>query len=238
MTEMVLINAGTFIMGSPEDEPEREDDETPHQVTVRAFYMGKHPVTQADYQEIMGMNPSHFKGDDLPVEQVSWFDAVEYCNRVSQREGLTPAYTVKGTEVEWNRNADGCRLPTEAEWEYACRAGTTTPYYSGTSVDNAGWYSGNCGSQTHPVGEKQGNVWGLYDMHGNVLEWCWDWYGAYSGSAQSDPEGAQMGYFRVQRGGSWHNDAQYLCSADRYRNSPSAQNCYIGFRVARSCFRG
>jgi len=165
--EMVRIEGGTFTMGSPDDEPGREDYEGPqHQVTVSSFYMGKYPVTQEEYQAVMGVNPSYFKGDNLPVEQVSWYDAVEYCNRLSQREGLKAAYTVKGKKVTWNRKSNGYRLPTEAEWEYACRAGTTTPYNSGTSVDNAGWYYDNSGGRTHPVGEKQPNAWGLYDMHG------------------------------------------------------------------------
>ena len=231
--DMVLINGGTFTMGSPDDEPGRRDDEGPqHQVTVCSFYMGKYSVTQADYQEVMGVNPSHFNGDNLPVESVSWYNAVEYCNRLSQREGLTPAYTVKGENVKWNRNTNGYRLPTEAEWEYACRAGTSTRYYSGISVDNAGWHNGNSDKQTHPVGEKQGNAWGLYDMHGNVWEWCGDWYGEYSNGAQTDPLGASSGTNRMVRGGSWYCNARLLRSAYRRYNTPASRHSHIGFRVA------
>jgi formylglycine-generating enzyme required for sulfatase activity len=146
----VRINGGTFTMGSPANEANREDDEVQHQVTVRSFYMGKYEVTQKEWTAVMGTNPSEFKGDNLPVENVSWFDAVEYCNKKSQKEGLTPVYTISGrtpatgypitaATVTWNRNANGYRLPTEAEWEYVCRAGTTTAYNTGARIsDNTG----------------------------------------------------------------------------------------------------
>ena len=145
----VRINGGTFTMGSLANEPERMDREGPQrQVTVSGFFMGRHQVTQREYEEIMGTNPSEFRGPNLPIESVSWFDAVEYCNRRNQREGLTPAYTISGTgnnrTVTWNRNANGYRLPTEAEWEYACRAGTTTPFNTGNNITTAqANYDGN-----------------------------------------------------------------------------------------------
>jgi len=230
---MVRINGGTFTMGSPANEPDRRDNEVQHPVTVSSFYMGKYEVTQKEYQEVMGTNPSQFKGDNLPVENVSWFDAVEYCNKRSQQEGLTPAYTINGTNVTWNRNANGYRLPTEAEWEYTCRAGTTTAYNTGASItDNTGWYSANSGDTTHPVGQKPANAWGLYDMHGNVWKWCWDWFGNYASGAQTDPVGASSGSDRVRRGGSWGNTAQYARSAYRNYNSPAFWSGYLGFRVA------
>jgi formylglycine-generating enzyme required for sulfatase activity len=204
-------------------------------VTVRSFYIGKYEVTQREYQEVMGTNPSNFKGDNLPVENVSWFDAVEYCNKRSQKEGLTPAYTINGTNVTWNRNANGYRLPTEAEWEYACRAGTTTAYNTGANIsDNTGWYVANNGNRTHPVGQKPANAWGLYDMHGNVLEWCWDWYGNYPSTAQTDPTGASSGVDRVIRGGRWINSAQYVRSAVRSVSTPSVRHNLLGFRVVRN----
>jgi len=244
----VYIAPGTFMMGSPETEPDREDIETQHEMKIsRGFYMGKYEVTQAEYEAVMGKNPSRFKGDNLPVEQVSWYDAVEYCNARSRKEGLTPAYTIDKSRsdpnnqdkddavrwvVTWNRNANGYRLPTEAEWEYACRAGTTTAYSSGSSVDNAGWYDGNSGGKNHPVGQKQANAWGLYDMHGNVLEWCWDWADYYSSGAQTDPAGASSGVKRILRGGSWRYLAQDLRSA--YRNADDPDDRYdYGFRVVR-----
>jgi formylglycine-generating enzyme required for sulfatase activity len=229
----VRINGGTFMMGSPANEPERSDNETQHQVTVSPFYIGKYEVTQKEYQEVMGTNPSHFKGDNLPVENVSWYDAVEYCNKRSQKEGLTPAYTIYGTIVTWNRNANGYRLPTEAEWEYACRAGTNTAYNTGAIIsDNTGWYRDNSTS-TYPVGQKSANAWGLYDMHGNVSEWCWDKFGSYSSGSQTDPIGAVSGGSRVNRGGSWYFSAANVRSANRYYFYPSDRNLILGFRLVR-----
>jgi formylglycine-generating enzyme required for sulfatase activity len=246
----VRINGGTFTMGSPANEPEREDNEGPqHQVTVSAFYMGKYEVTQKEYQEVMGTNPSYFKGPNLPVEQVSWFDAVEYCNKRSQKEGLTPAYTISGAgnnrAVTWNRNANGYRLPTEAEWEYACRAGTTTPFSTGNNIttDQANYngnypYNNNAKGayrkKTTPVGSFAPNPWGLYDMHGNVWEWCWDWYGDYSSGAQTDPDGAASGSYRVERGGSWISDASFARSVYRGYNVPYYRiSSGFGFRLVR-----
>jgi formylglycine-generating enzyme required for sulfatase activity len=234
---MVRINGGTFMMASPTNEAGSLADEVQHQVTVSSFYMGKYEVTQKEYQEVMGTNPSNFKGDNLPVENVSWYDAVDYCNRLSQKEGLTPAYTIDGENVTWNSNANGYRLPTEAEWEYACHAGTTTAYNTGAAIsDNTGWYSGNSDSTTHPVGQKPANPWGLYDMHGNVSEWCWDRYGgAYSSNAQIDPRGASSGPHRVRRGGGWNQGvAQFLRSAYRNYTTPSYRNNSIGFRLVRN----
>jgi formylglycine-generating enzyme required for sulfatase activity len=240
----VRINGGTFTMGSPANEPGRWYSETQHQVTVSAFYMGKYEVTQKEYQEIMGTNPSSFKGDNLPVENVSWYDAVEYCNKRSRKEGLTPTYTIKGENVTWNRNANGYRLPTEAEWEYACRAGTTTPFSTGNNIttDQANYdgnkpYNNNAKGEyrreTTPVGTFAPNPWGLYDMHGNVWEWCYDWYGDYSSSSQTDPVGAVTDTFRVRRGGSCLDDGQFLRSARRFVAYPSIMSITLGFRLVR-----
>jgi len=234
-SNMVWINGGVFTMGSAETESLITHNEGPqHQVTLSPFYISRFPVTQAEFQAVMGMNPSSFRGANLPVENVNWFAAIEYCNRLSIREGLTPAYVIQGDRVTWNRTANGYRLPTEAEWEYAARAGTQTPYYSGISVDEAGWHAGNSRQQTHQVGQKLPNAWGLYDMHGNVLEWCWDWLEDYSARARVDPEGPVSGTKRVYRGGAWRFPADYARSAFRFGNHPYLQISFVGFRVARN----
>jgi len=246
----IKIESGTFSMGSPASEPQRGDNESPqHQVTVSAFYIGRDLVTQNDYQELMGSNPSSFKGWNMPVERVTWFDAVEYCNKLSQKEGLTPAYTISGTgnsrTVDWNKNANGYRLPTEAEWEYACRAGTTTPFSTGNNIttDQANYdgnypYSnygrGQWREKTTNVGSFPANAWGVFDMHGNVFEWCWDWYGVYESGPQTDPAGAESGLYRVLRGGSWFDNGRYIRSANRNSSSPSLRSHSVGFRLARS----
>ncbi len=232
----IRIQGGTFTMGSLANEPGRNRNECPqHQVTVNSFYMGRYEVTQKEYQEVMGTNPSKFKGDNLLVEQVSWYDAIEYCNKRSQKEGLTPVYTINGNNVTWNIGANGYRLPTEAEWEYACRAGTATAYNTGTSInDNTGWYFANSGNKTHPVGQKPANAWGLYDMHGNVDEWCWDWYDNYTSWSQTDSIGTVSVPSRVLRGGSWISTAADVRSAYRYSFTPQYRDYYLGFRLVRN----
>jgi formylglycine-generating enzyme required for sulfatase activity len=240
----VRIQGGTFMMGSPSSEAERSDHEAQHRVTVSSFSMGQYEVTQREYETVMGNNPSTFKGANLPVENVSWFDAVFYCNQRSVREGLTPAYTINGENVTWNRSANGYRLPTEAEWEYACRAGTTGPFSTGNNITaSQANYTGNYPygntakgtyrERTTDVGSFASNPWGLYDMHGNVSEWCWDWYGGYSMADQTDPTGAASGSTRVLRGGSWTGGAQGLRSAYRFRIIPWIRVSSYGFRVVR-----
>ena len=233
----VRIEGGTFTMGSPANEAGRGSDEIQRQVTISSFQMSRYPVTQREYQEVMGTNPSRFRGDNLPVENVSWFDAIEYCNRRSQREGLTPAYTISGSgndrTVTWNRNANGYRLPTEAEWEYACRAGTTTAYNTGASITTSQANFNRTIDRTTPVDRYPANRWGLYDMHGNVWEWCWDWYGAYASGAQTNPTGAVSGATRVIRGGSWVGNGQNLRSAYRGVTAPSDRFDDRGFRLLR-----
>jgi formylglycine-generating enzyme required for sulfatase activity len=234
-------------MGSPNNEPDRIDNEGPQrQVTVSSFYIGKYEVTQKEYREVMGTNPSNFTGDNLPVENVNWFDAIQYCNRRSRLEGLTPAYTIiDETKITWNRRANGYRLPTEAEWEYACRAGTTTPFSTGNNITtNQANYAGTSPynnnargeyrQKTTPVGSFTPNDWGLYDMHGNVLEWCWDLYERYSNKEETDPEGPSAGMRRVLRGGAWNSIGRQTRSAYRWYYTPTARNSNYGFRLVRS----
>jgi formylglycine-generating enzyme required for sulfatase activity len=226
----VFVEGGTFTMGSPASERGRVDDETRHQVTLSGFYIGTHEISQREYTAVMGTNPSAFRGDNLPVEQVSWLDAVNYCNRRSQNEGLTPAYTIRGVRVTWNRSANGYRLPTEAEWEYACRAGTVSPFSTGNSVNSS--HAAYADKRSRPVGQGRPNNWGLYDMHGNVWEWCWDWYGDY-GEERQNPSGPDSGSKRVTRGGGWYNEQELLRSAYRGSDRPDDRVNNVGFRIVR-----
>ena len=243
--EMVLINGGTFIMGSPAHEYDRDFDEVQHTVTVSSFFIGIYEITQKEYQQIMRKNPSDFKGRNLPVGNVSWFDALNFCNNLSVREGLNPAYLPGENGIIWDRNANGYRLPTEAEWEYACRAGTESPFYTGDNIstDQAN-YDGNFPYSNYAIGKfleqpaaagsYPANAWGLYDMHGNVFEWCWDIYELHSHLDQIDPVGPLSGEHRVIKGGSWINSGSALRSAFRGIYFPGGGSDRIGFRVVRN----
>mgnify|MGYP000721096680 CR=1 FL=1 len=263
LLDLVELAAGEFWMGSPESEPGRFDNEVRHRVRVSAFAMAKYPVTQGQYADVMGTNPSRFqepaedgeKRAGLPVERVSWFDAVRFCNRLSEREGRTPCYRIRepleGTEaqpeVEWDRAADGYRLPTEAEWEYACRAGTETAYSFGDNYAQLGehaWFAGNSENHTHSVGAKRPNDWGLHDLHGNVWEWCWDWHDSYNvtndkdtGVTLTDPVGPPSGSERVLRGGSFNLEPWFLRAAFRDWFRPEGRFRVVGFRCVRGSVR-
>jgi formylglycine-generating enzyme required for sulfatase activity len=231
------IPAGTFMMGSPDSDTEAFEfykvEKPQHQVTItKPFLMMRTPVTQEQWFAVMGTDPSWFKGPRRPVESVSWFDAVNFCNSLSTRSGLPHAYVIEGGDVRLVENPIGYRLPTEAEWEYACRAWTTDPRYG--QLDDVAWYAENSGSQTHDVGQKKPNAWGLYDMLGNVSEWVWDWYGKYSAGHQTDPQGPASGSRRVVRGGSWGNGASDVRAGDRPHDPPGSRYFYLGFRVCRS----
>ena len=245
---MVEIPAGRFLMGTLAGEPGHQDGEGPqHWVTIsKPFLMGKTEVTQGQWRTVMGSNPSHFSscGGDCPVEQVTWLDAIEFCNRLSDREGLSRCYRGVYPNITWDRNCTSYRLPTEAEWEYAARAGSTTAFASGSiirelrcghdpNLDLMGWYCHNSGDRTHPVAQKQANAWGLFDMHGNVWEWVWDWYGNYPSSSVADPVGPSSGSTWVFRGGSWYYFAFFCQSAVRFANHgfPGSD---LGFRLSRS----
>jgi len=226
----VLVQVGTFRMGSPASEKFRSSDETRHKVVIKKpFYLQTCEVTQGQWVEIMGENPSGFKkcGNDCPVENVSWDDCDEFIRKLNERE-----------------HTNKYRLPTEAEWEYACRAGRAAAFANGgitengcgrdPNLDQMGWYCGNSWRRTYPVAQKKVNAWGLYDMHGNVWEWCQDWYGKYPTGYVTDPQGARYGPKRVIRGGSCLNYAEKCRSAYRYSYKKNVRMNNIGFRVART----
>lgn len=262
-SDMIRISAGTFTMGRTVGSSTYADELPTHSVTLsRPYYIGKYEVTQAEYTAIMGTNPSQFNGTSNPVEKVSWYHTLVYCNKRSIAEGLTPVYSISGSTdpntwgsvpgtstSAWNNpvinwNADGYRLPTEAEWEYAARGGATSPdyVYSGSNdPQNYAWYSENASGATHQVGYKSANGLGLFDMSGNVSEWVWDWYSEtyYSVSPATDPTGPTSGTLRVHRGGSWFHGATQIRVAYRDWGTPenSAGKVYtnrLGFRVVRT----
>ncbi|MCF7911687.1 MAG: SUMF1/EgtB/PvdO family nonheme iron enzyme [Candidatus Cloacimonetes bacterium] len=235
---MVFVEGGTFQMGSNDG----HDNEKPvHSVTLSDFYIGIHEVTQGEYEEVMGKNPSYFKisGVNAPVEKVSWYDVVNYCNKLSDQDGLQRCYSRKFLIFfKCDFSANGYRLPTEAEWEFAARGGNKSKgyKYSGSNdIGSVAWYSSNSGSKTHSVGSKQANEIGIYDMNGSVYEWCWDRYKYnYSSSEQTNPKGPFMGDGRVVRGGSWSNDARdcHVTYRGYFEHSKSIVN--LGFRLVRS----
>ena len=246
--EMVHVPSGSFQMGS--DESLDYGARPPHTVTLSAFSIGKYEVTQALYKSVMGHNPSYFNGDTdsprRPVEQVTWYDAVEFCNKLSERERRQPVYAIndrtpaKGYPIEsatvtadWSKN--GYRLPTEAQWEYAAKGGDGSPenytYAGSDDPDEVAWYADNSDDTPHVVGTKAPNGLGLYDMSGNVYEWCWDQYGDYSSEAQTDPISASLWSNRVLRGGSWYNLAGRVRPAYRNNDYPAARGGDLGFRI-------
>jgi len=236
--EMVLIPAGEFAMGNAGGRP---DEKPAHKVKLASSYMDTHLVTQEQYEMLMKANPSRWKSPKNPVEQVRWSDAVKYLNARSQAEGLEACYDLKTWKCDFG--ASGYRLPTEAEWEYACRAGTKTRYFFGDDAGKLGlfaWYKDNSGSRPRPVGQKLPNPWGLYDIYGNVAEWCNDHYQPdyYRASAAGNPRGPGSGKTRVLRGGSWDSVAGQCTSSYRDKNDPGyADVCFgydvYGFRAVR-----
>jgi len=248
---MVTIEAGTFLMGSPADEPGRQEDEAQHLVKLtHNFAIATTEVTQALYAQVVGTNPSRWVDPARPVENVTWFDCVRFCNLLSEAQGLRPAYMINELGVDWDRSADGFRLPTEAEWEYACRAGTTTAYHFGDDPADLHRFANYCDQScerawadsvhtdghawTAPVGSYEPNAWGLYDMHGNVWEWCWDWWEPYEASAVVDPEGAVVGNVKAERGGCWECGPGMCRQAYRHYVEPDQKRSYLGMRVVRT----
>ena len=220
VANMVRVEGGTFTMGATAEQgSDASYDEKPtHQVTLSTYYIGKYEVTQAEWYAVMGTNPSEFKGDNLPVENVTWYECQEFIRKLNELTGKQ------------------FRLPTEAEWEYAARGGKRSygAKYAGGDIDNVGWYSGNSNNTTHPVGLKRANELGLYDMTGNVWEWCQDWYGSYSSISQTNPQGPATGYRRVLRGGAWDFDASGCCLSCRISGEPGIRRFNLGLRLALS----
>ena len=252
--DFVLVKGGKFSMGSPENENWRSDDELQHEVSLNDFHIARREVTQREYFSVMGENPSTFRGDNKPVENVSWLEAVRFCNAKSESEGPTPVYRIDGEKVTWDLSANGYRLPTEAEWERACRAGTSTPFNLEHSIgaDEANFYGhypyeieenyfsqsklttkpGIYRAETVDVASFTPNKLGLYDMHGNVGEWCWDIYAPYDVNETTNPTGPATGTRRVNRGGGWNDFAKNMRSAYRAA-APQERGLYnVGFRLA------
>jgi formylglycine-generating enzyme required for sulfatase activity len=228
-TNMVRISGGRFQMGD-----NQEVDAKPHLIVVSAFLMDQTLVTQDRYDKTMGENPSRWKEGRNPVEQVRWSDAVRFCNKRSELEGLRPCYDLKTWQCDFD--ADGYRLPTEAEWEYACRAGTSTAYFFGndpSKLSGYGWFDKNSGGHPRPVGEKQPNAWGLFDMCGNLWEWCNDFYGVdyYNASPLTNPKGPDTGRTKVVRGGAWRFSAERCRSGYRYNENPGYADVCFGYDV-------
>lgn len=224
--EMILVQGGTFTMG---DAKSKKNDEVPHEVTVSSFYMDKCEVTQQEYETIIGQNPSHFQKADAPVERIRWTDAALYCNKRSQAEGLTPCYTPRTWEC--NFEANGYRLPTEAEWEYACRGGSTGKFFFDGTEKNLGeyaWLRNNSDDRTNSVGQKKPNPLGFYDFYGNVCEWCNDFY-TERPEGGKDPKGPATGTKRVIRGGSWQDRPKNISSSARAADDPATADICLGY---------
>lgn len=246
---MRFVPAGIYRIGSPESEPNRDDDETLHEVQItRGFWLGETPVTQGQWKQLVtGPNqPSRFKGDEFPVENINWYEAVEFANRLSDREGLARCYELvnpQGTLGGGDFTCDavtfagldglGYRLPTEAEWEIAARAGIDPSKGIAPDLGAVAWYGANAKGTTHPVGKKAANAWGFHDLLGNVYEWTGDWLAAYPVGRVVDPRGPSRGSARVGRGGSWDSFARNCRAAFRFRNVPSVRGSDLGFRLAR-----
>lgn len=238
LIEMVRIPAGTFMMGVlPNGEDPYGWAKPRHEVEItKDFYVGKYQVTQKLWKEVMGNNPSKFKGENLPVTKITWFDAVAFCNKLSELEGKEPVYTINGTNVTCDWEAKGYRLLTESEWEYCARGGESHYYAGSDNMDEVAWHSGNSDKKIHPVGEKKPNGFGLYDMSGNVCEWVWDFRadGEYKSrvSGIQDPKGPTSGSSRGFRGGAYHEGSKNQQVSYRNGVGPAHGKDYVGFRIA------
>lgn len=230
--DTVEIAGGNFIMGSSDG---LKDEQPEHEVSITGtLIVSKYEISQRIFTQVMGYNPSIIKDNRLPVDSIEWNVAVDFCNKLSELYGLTPVYTFTGNNALWDTLANGWRLPTEAEWEYLCKAGSNSDYSGSNVVDHLGWYSMNSGLQSHPIGTKQANFFGIYDMHGNVWEWCWDWYSSeyYLYSPKTNPKGPTDGTKRVARGGSYNQGNSFARSSNRFYQTEFLPQ--TGIRIVRN----
>jgi formylglycine-generating enzyme required for sulfatase activity len=253
--EMIPVKGGSYMMGCTSEQSNCDDDESPMvEVNVKDFLIGKYEVTQDLWEEVTGKNPSKFKGGSLPVESVSWYEAIEFCNQLSVLEGLEPVYKIDKTTidpnnkneydkskwtVEFDPNANGYRLPLETEWELAARSGNVraadqTLYSGNNDIEEVAWYYGNSENETKEVGSKSPNGLGIYDMSGNVWEWCWSWKAGYASESITRYTGPESGSSRVYRGGSWFSEAKYCRVSPRGSDNPEYKDTGIGLRLAKN----
>jgi formylglycine-generating enzyme required for sulfatase activity len=239
VVQMCAVPPGVLTMGHQAGTEKMAPDQS-HTVTLSSgFLLGATPITRRTWSLVWGDQGGENDGD-IPVENISWYGAIGFCNALSTHCGLTPCYRIGEEGIEWDRSALGFRLPTEAEWEYACRAGTYTKYYLGdeeADLERSAWYARNCEHGPMPVKLKESNGFGVFDMLGNVWEWCWDWYAPYVAFSEVDPTGPNTGSERVLRGGSWRREAYHCTCSWRYDSDPRTGGHSLGFRVARSLER-
>jgi len=233
---MVLIEPGEFLMGSPDGERRRHVDELQHPVVMtRPYEIGATEVTLRLYEQVMGQRPEDLEAYERPLSGVSWYGAIVFCNELSKLEGLDPVYEITEDTVTWDDDANGYRLPTEAEWEYAARAGGQTRYAGSDKIDKVAWHRGNAGRYHRGVAQLDPNAWGLFDMCGNMWEWCWDGYHPYPTDTETDPVRSPDGRYRIARGGSYvSSECSGVRVADRGRYDAGAQYRDLGFRLART----
>ncbi len=253
--EMIPVKGGTYTIGCTSEQRDCDSDESPAvEVTVKDFEIGKYEVTQALWEQVMGNNPSKFQGANHPVESISWYDAIEFCNKLSELSGLEPAYKIDKSvvdpnnhnsddklkwTVEFNKDANGYRLPLESEWEFAARGGSkakkSQSLYSGSDdIGEVAWYYENSDKKSHEVGSKSPNALGIYDLSGNVWEWCWSWKENYNTGSISDPNGPKSGKYRVYRGGGWFSESKYSRVSARSAEFPQYKDNSLGLRLFRN----
>jgi formylglycine-generating enzyme required for sulfatase activity len=235
--DLIFVEGGSFAMGCSDPSIKGDDDELDlRDVTVYGFYISTTEITQGLWEDIVGFNVSTVKEPSLPVNNISWFDAIKFCNNLSLKQKLSPCYTIRGQKVSCNFKANGYRLPTEAEWEFAARGGNLSKgtLFSGSNDPFAvGWYKENSNGKMKPGKQKSPNELGIFDMSGNLWEWCWDYYGGYAGEEIFDPKGPEKGNDRVLRGGSWYYESNVARNSNRFYTSPNSRSATFGLRIVK-----